>query len=300
MIPIDFFPKFGKILSTITRGDYSAGKKVEEFLDPGKYPPEVVEFSETLNMMTVKLEAREEALKNTIGELEKKNEALNESIKKREFLTSFFTGVLLLIITYIFILSLMQMAPVLNRYSTRIVEFLAVVFGVYIIRRSRMPLRDFGLTLNDWRRSLLDGLLFSIPIIVMLFALKLYLFKNQVKGFDGAFFCYPINRLPTYLYVPISLLQEFLARGIIQTAILISILHKHKNFIAVIMASAIFGSVHANYSFILAFSSLLLSIGWGYLYLKRPTIVGVTLSHYLIGVVAWILGFWDYITGHPF
>jgi hypothetical protein len=251
-------------------------------------------------MMTVKLEAREEALKNTIGELEKKNEALKESIGKREFLSGFFTGILFLIIGYIFVLSLIQQVPFLSRISARMVELSTVLLGIFIIRRSRMPLRNFGLTLKDWKRSLLDGFLFSVPIILILFALKIYLFKTQVEGFDKALIVYPVNSLPTYLYIPISLLQEFLARGIIQTAILIGIVHRHKNFIAVIMASAIFGSVHANYSFLLAFSSMLLSIGWGYIYLKRPTIVGVTFSHYLIGIVAWILGFWDYITGNPF
>lgn len=300
MILNDFFPKLTRLISDITRGDYNAGKKVEEFLDPGKYPPEVTEFTERLNMMTVKLEAREEALKNSIGELEKKNEALKESMEKREFLTGFFTAVLFLIIGYIFIVSLIQLVPFLNRISTRIVELSSVLLGIFIIRRSRMPLSDFGLNLRDWKRSLLDGLLFSVPIILIMFVIKIYLYKNHVKGFDTAFFLYPLNSLPTYLYVPISLLQEFLARGIIQTAILIGIVHKHKNFMAVVMASAIFGSVHANYSFVLAFSTLVLSLGWGYIYLKRPTIVGVSLSHYLIGVVAWILGFWDYITGNPF
>jgi hypothetical protein len=300
MIPHDFFPKLGKLLTAITRGDYSAGRKVEEFLDPEKYPPEVVEFTESLNMMTVKLEAREESLKNTIGELEKKNAALKESIEKREFLSSFFAGVLFLIIGYIFVLSLVQQVPFLNRISARMIELSAVLLGIYIIRRSRMPLRDFGLNLHNWKRSLLDGLLFSFLVIMIMFALKWYLFKNQVKGFDSVFFMYPLNSLPTYLYVPISLLQEFLSKGIIQTAILISIVHRHKNFMAVFIASAIFGSVHANYSFILALTTMLLSIGWGYIYLKRPTIVGISLSHYLIGVAAWMLGFWDYVTGNPF
>jgi len=300
MIPNDFFPKLGKLLSIITRGDYSAGKKVEEFLDPGKYPSEVVEFTESLNLMTIKLEAREESLKNTINELEKKNDALKESIEKREFLSGFFTGVLFLIIGYIFVLSLIQLVPFLNRISSRIIELSAVLLGIFIIRRSRLPLRDFGLNLNDWKRSLLDGFLFSVPVIFIMFALKLYLYKNQVKGFETAFFLYPVNSLPTYLYVPISLVQEFLAKGIIQTAILIGIVHRHKNFMAVVMSSAIFGCVHANYSFVLAISSMLLGIGWGYIYLKRPTIVGVSFSHYLIGVVAWLLGFWDYITGNPF
>lgn len=300
MIPNDFFPKLGKLLTSITRGDYSAGKKVEEFLDPGKYPPEVVEFTENLNLMTVKLEAREEALMNTICELGKKNEALKESIQKREFLSGFFTGVLMLIIAYIFVLSLLQSLPFLDKVSVRMVELSAVLLGIFIIRSSGMPLRDFGLNFKDWKRSLLDGFLFSVLIIFIMLALKLYLFKNQVKGFELAFFTYPVNSLPTYIYMPISLLQEFLARGIIQTAFLIGIVHRYKNFMAVVMSAAIFGAVHANYSFVLAISSMLLSIGWGYIYLKRPTIVGACFSHYLIGLFAWLLGFWDYITGNTF
>jgi membrane protease YdiL (CAAX protease family) len=180
------------------------------------------------------------------------------------------------------------------------VELSAVLLGIFIIRSSGMPLRDFGLNFKDWKRSLLDGFLFSVLIIFIMLALKLYLFKNQVKDFELAFFTYPVNSLPTYIYMPISLLQEFLARGIIQTAFLIGIVHRYKNFMAVVMSAAIFGAVHANYSFVLAISSMLLSIGWGYIYLKRPTIVGACFSHYLIGLFAWLLGFWDYITGNTF
>jgi hypothetical protein len=101
MMITDIFVKLKKAIYAITTGDYSVGKEIEEFLDNEKYPKEVVDFTESLDLMTIKLEAREIALKNTITKLEKTNHCLTKSIKKREFISGFFAGILMLILGYI-------------------------------------------------------------------------------------------------------------------------------------------------------------------------------------------------------
>ncbi len=296
----EIFTRLRKALTAITAGDYSVGKEIEEFLDTDKYPKEVVDFTESLDLMTIKLEAREIALKNTITELENANHCLKKSIKKREFISGFFAGILMLIIAYIFLLTLIQAFPGINSYLARVVELSTVIFGFIVIRKSKLPLARFGLTFKGWQKAIFESLVFSGIIILLMVAVKYYLIVNQVSGFGDELFPIHWMRIETFLYVPISFVQEFIARGIIQSALLISLVHKNKKLFAVLMAAAIFGAVHANYSMELAVFSAVLSLGWGYLFLRTPNIIGPTISHFLIGEFAWLLGYWDYITKNPF
>jgi membrane protease YdiL (CAAX protease family) len=296
----DIFTKLRKTLLLITKGDYSVGKELETFLDAEKYPKEVVEFTETLDLMTIKLEAREIALRNTIKELENTNRCLVKSIKKREFNSGFFAGILLLIIVYIFLFALIQSFPGINSYMSRLIEISTVIFGVIVIRKSKLPLARFGLTTKGWKKSAVESLVFSGIIIMIMIGIKYLLLIKEVPGFGDKIFIINWMRIETFLYVPISFVQEFIARGIIQSALLISIVHKNKKLFAVLIAAGIFGSVHANYSIELALFSTLMSLGWGYLYIRTPNITGPVISHYLIGEFAWLLGYWDYFTKNPF
>ncbi len=300
MMITDVFNKLKKTLVTITSGDYSAGKNIEEFLDENKYPKEVVDFTETLDLMTIKLEAREIALKNTIIELEKTNHCLTKSIKKREFISRFFAGILMLILAYVFILTLIQSFPNFNSYLARVVEASTIIFCVIVIRRSKLPLSKFGFTLKGWKQASLESILFTGVIVLIMVVVKYYLFMNQVPGFSEKMFVGSWISINTFLYIPISFLQEFLARGIIQSALLICLVHKNKRLFAVVMASTIFGAVHANYSMEMALFSAVISLGWGYLFIRTPNIIGPAISHYFIGIFAWLLGFWDYFSNNPF
>jgi membrane protease YdiL (CAAX protease family) len=57
------------------------------------------------------------------------------------------------------------------------------------------------------------------------------------------------------IYLPIVFLQEFLSRGVIQTAIASVLDERNANFWAIITASALFGLVHIQLSVFVAFAS---------------------------------------------
>ena len=103
----------------------------------------------------------------------------------------------------------------------------------------------------------------------------------------------------TLAYLPVAFIQETLIRGIYQTVFYDSSQHPQKYWLVIILASGVFGAVHLNYSLTLAIFSALLSIPWGWLYFRHRTVIGVTLSHWLIGNFAWLIGFWDYINRGP-
>ena len=84
----DYFRKLTQALAAITRGDYRQGAELEKILGEKSYPAEVLSFTEKLNLMTVKLEAREEALNDNIARVRKQNQALEEGIFKLKLLTN--------------------------------------------------------------------------------------------------------------------------------------------------------------------------------------------------------------------
>ncbi|HDR05416.1 MAG TPA: hypothetical protein ENN84_09285 [Candidatus Marinimicrobia bacterium] len=68
----EYFCKLNAVVKKIIRGDYSQGTELDTILNDTRYPAKLLSFTEKLNLMTVKLEAREETLIENIEELQKK------------------------------------------------------------------------------------------------------------------------------------------------------------------------------------------------------------------------------------
>lgn len=290
--------KLKSVLNAITRGNYDVRTEIEEYLDQDKNPEEVVDFAENLNLMTLKLEAREMALKNSIRELEKTNEELLDSIQKREFISGFFASILVLTIVYTVAFSLIMTYPSVNTFIPRITEVFVLILGIITIKKSKLPISTFGLTFKGWKRSLTESLIFTAGIFLLMVLYRIYLNKEAglpaslifpVEGFDKS----------VLLYAPVAFIQELLTRGIIQTAMIIHFVHQRKVLISIFLVACIFGGSHLNYSLTLAVASFFLSFGWGYLFHRTPTVIGVALSHFLLGNIAYYLGFWDFLIQHP-
>jgi hypothetical protein len=294
----DLLVKLKSVLNAITRGNYDVRNEIEEYLDSEKNPVEVVDFAENLNLMTLKLEAREMALKNSIQELEKSNAELLDSIRKREFISGFFASILVLIVVYTLSFSLIITYPSVNTYIPRLTEIFVLILGIITIKKSKLPLSTFGLTFKGWKRSLAESLLFTAGIFGLMVLFRIYL--NLQSGIQ-TMNIFPIRDfdISVILYAPVAFIQEFLTRGIIQTAMIIHFVHKRKVLISIFLMACIFGGSHLNYSLALAVSSFFLSFGWGYMFHRTPTIIGVALSHFLLGNLAYYLGFWDFLIQHP-
>ncbi len=290
--------KLKGVLHAITRGDYDVSRDIEVYLDEQEQPKEVVDFAEQLNFMSLKLEAREMALKKTIDELAITNNDLKQSIRNSEFISVFFAGILVLTVIYTVAFSLILNYPSVNTYIPRLTELAVLILGLMTIRKSRLPLKTFGLTFKGWKKSLFSSLLFTSGVFLLMALYRLYL--NKSLGIS-TYEIFPVKEFDWSLvvYAPVSLIQELLARGIIQTAMIIHLVHRRKVLLSIFLVACIFGGSHLNYSFELAFASFLLSFGWGYMFHRNPTIVGVALSHFLIGNIAYFMGFWDFLIQHP-
>lgn len=287
--------ELGRIISAITYGDYSQGRAIDNVLRGKKLQADDAVFVESLGLMTIKLEANELALKSTINDLNSKNTDLAESIKNRELFSTIFVGLFLSISLYVFLLFLADSLNFKSDYFPRIVELLFFITCFVIVKKSRLPLSFFGFTFHGAMKSIKYMLPSTMAICILLVVTKYVCIQNGVKGLDGALFYDQYFNSLILVYVPVVVMQEFLAKGVIQTIIEHVLAGRHARLWSIITAAALFGLVHIELSVEIALASFLFGIYWGVIYVKSRTLIGVSLSHLLIGNLAYLLGFWNYL-----
>jgi hypothetical protein len=287
--------ELGRVISAITSGDYSQGKKIDKLLRKKDIQEDDAVFVESIGLMTVKLETHDLALKNTIDDLNSKNADLAESIKKRELFSTIFVGLFLSISLYIFVLFVADSLNFKSEYFPRFVELLFFATCFVIVKKSKLPLTFFGVTFHGAMKSIKYMFPSTMAICIMLVMAKYVCIQNGVKGLDGALFYEQYFNSLLLVYVPVVVMQEFLAKGVIQTTIEHVLAGRHAKFWSIITASALFGLVHIELSVGIAIASFLFGLYWGVLYVKSKTLIGVSISHLVIGNLAYLLGFWNYL-----
>ena len=226
--------------------------------------------------------------------LQQRHEQLLVAQKEKDSLGFLMVALLLLLTGYALVNGLLVDLLQLPSESwlmfsfSRTTELLGVVILWQLVRRSSLTLRDMGLTRSNWQRSLLESLLLTVPAALMLLALATYLaqFRDQPTGWDPSRFDYSFV---TYLLV--APLQEWVARGVFQTS-LEKLLGQNKGWLAVLLSSLVFATLHLHLNPILSIVSLVSGLIWGWMFLRHRSLVGVSVSHFLLGNLIALLGLW--------
>ena len=183
--------------------------------------------------------------------------------------------------------------------STTIVSVLIlVVFGVMTFaaaRRSGYPLSFFGLTTDGWRQSLFESVLFSLPILALIVAGKWALITFHPKMHGETIFGFISNLkmagwaviFDIVLYSIFTPIQEFIARGGVQSSFQDFLSGRNRKLIALLIANLMFSMTHLHLSTTFAMLVFVPGLFWGWLYSRRKTLVGVCVSHLLIGLFAY-------------
>ena len=92
---------------------------------------------------------------------------------------------------------------------------------------------------------------------------------------NNSFFVVP--PLVSFLYLPVVLMQELIARGIIQKSLQTQF-HKypHANLRAIILSNILFAVFHTHYTFNFILLSFLSGIIFGFFYIKHENIFSVS------------------------
>jgi CRP-like cAMP-binding protein len=184
--------------------------------------------------------------------------------------------------------------------------FLIFLITIFQVKTSIFPPSYYGLNLRKWGKCILEGVLYTIPILIAGTILKIYLVK-YVPIFQGkSIIAFDLSGpsaftkvlLPPLIYILFTPLQEFIARGALQTCIKFSLSSPNRVFWSIILSNLCFAALHAFLSPLFAAAAFIGGLLWGWLYAQQGSLVGCCVSHALIGgYFLAALGFGEILTG---
>lgn len=143
------------------------------------------------------------------------------------------------------------------------------------------------------RKAMLSGALISLAAAAALIAIKYILLQTGATLFRPGEPFFHFERFTAkelYQYLPCVLVQEFLARSILQEGYIYVFGEKY-GVLAVVVSSFMFGTVHLPYSFVMMAGAALLLGALGLFYQKNRNLIAVTTVHFVVTEAAMILGF---------
>jgi len=245
------------------------------------------------------------------AEAKKPADPVVEEQKLRRNLSRYLIVIVACLCFYTFVLDHLQQLSAAFSSASYITTGILIIFMAalgFLIFSSGYPLREFGLTLHNWRRSLREGILFTIPILIAMLLLKWMVIKfipayHGIPLFDlhGGVMQVALEGTASgnaiwwetlLLYsLVIAPLQEVITRGGLQGALTIFLTGKYRTLAAILITNLMFSTTHLAGPVHIVLLSFFGGLFWGWLFYRHKTVIGAIASHILIGLwFFWFLG----------
>jgi CRP-like cAMP-binding protein len=229
------------------------------------------------------------------------NELTVQALALQLAMGRFLTFVIFLLSLYAYVLSGLSRFAAASGSTTPITLGLSIgliVVSFVMMRRLGYPLAFYGLTTRGWRRAVLEGVVLTIPLCGVVVVLK-WLLMRVAWGVSDAPIFDPFAALnmaasPTAgagtllvmatIYALHAPLQEYLVRGTLQSPLQQFLGGTGGHWSPIIASNLIFSAFHLYISFGFALVTFLPGLFWGWLYARHGTLIGVSVSHILLGL----------------
>ena len=229
--------------------------------------------------------------------------ANQEELKVRVSFGKFFASLVLLITAH-FVIGRLAFRYIQEAGTTTfLTSGLLIVYGIFVfflMKRMHYSWAEYGFTLANWRPCLADALVQSAIFVVLVTLLKWGLLEFRIFDeplFELPFFhryALPFAILIVATYTFFCFVQEVILRGAIQNSLIHFLTGPFTKTRVVLTTTLIAFAAHLDLkSLILPLLVILPNIFWCLLYYKYRSLLGVTVSHIIIGV--WVL----FILGTP-
>lgn len=199
---------------------------------------------------------------------------------------------------------ILQATALSARSTTPLSVAMIIVFAIGIVTAMNLtglPYSRFGITLKDWPKKIVQAILYTLPLMLLFVGIKAYfiymtpnpmglgLFSGFSMGMVNGHFDWIYYLGMITLYSLFSPVQELLARSAMQSTFFYFLPGSElfRKWNAIILSNLIFATAHSHLS--VSFSALTFIPGlfWGWLFHKQRSLIGVCVSHILLGV--WVL-----------
>ncbi len=171
---------------------------------------------------------------------------------------------------------------------TKIVEVMGFIALLFLLRYTHITIRDFGLSPEKIKPTMKRTAIRLAVLLAVFCIVKCVILLVRPDYFpDGApFWDWRQADMRLIQYLITAFVQEFLARGGVQSALDRVFSDGNNKNIGIYLTSLYFMSLHFPYSLPMMIGAGVLSILLGFMYKKDGNIFGVTLFHYCFGKFA--------------
>ena len=162
-----------------------------------------------------------------------------------------------------------------------------------IAKKNCMSRIDLGITIFNLKKNIIEGLLFSFCLCVIMLVIRYltiphgesFINWKSFSSFSGFLFLMYTGTYWIHCY-----LQEFITRGVLQG--LTQRFFKDSHFMfPVFLVSLLFCAAHIRISLFFGVMTFVVSIIFGYIYYRHKNLLGVSIVHYITGMLAMALGY---------
>ena len=169
--------------------------------------------------------------------------------------------------------------------------FVFAIMVVIAMIKTGYPLRFYGLTTQNWQRSLFESLSCTFILMALTVGYKWVLIHSSVAFAHHALFDIKIHHdwwvlLGLLGYLLLVPFQELCVRGALQGSLEKLLVSPYRILWAILLSNLLFSLTHFHVSFGVALAVFIPGLMWGWLYSRHHTLIGVTLSHQIYGVWA--------------
>jgi CRP-like cAMP-binding protein len=236
--------------------------------------------------------------------LRDQGEASFEAAQQRAAMGELIVKVLVMLCGYAILLSaLPQVREHLPGSTTWISLPVIGLFGIAswrFLRNSGKPLASFGLGFRHAFGSLVEAALITPPFLAVLDGVQWVLLRavpalhgqKLIENLDvAATLADPTTRRLLVIYAISSAVQEMIVRCALQASLEDFLVGERRVATAIFTAGVMFSVNHLHMSFLFAALAFLPGLLWGWMFHRRRNLLGVTLSHVVVGgFVFFVLG----------
>ena len=221
-----------------------------------------------------------------------------EHTKVRESMGILIVAITTIMVVYLFMMNLLETLYAKTGAGGVVVLVFISIIVVFAIKRMGYPPAFFGITTRNWKIATVEALLATLFLMGLIVVFKWFLMHFLAKGqyhalfemgdFYDLIYHHPylaiLSILLYFFFVPF---QELTIRGALQGPLQDFLISPHKNLWAILMSNIFFSITHIHLSWQIALAIFIGGLVWGWLYTRHRTLIGVSISHA-------ILGFWAF------
>lgn len=213
--------------------------------------------------------------------------------RQRKEASTVFAVLMICVCVYLFLWSLLRYLNIEppGWVMNLLIEAISVLMFVIILKTTSFSIRDIGLRVTDARKTFVPSLSITAAGTAALVLCKLVLLRVAPGFFpEGApFWDWSVGTAADVFYPATVVLQEFLARGVMQENLNRVFTGKHATVLSIVVSSLVFGVLHIHYGlpFMLGATALLGALG--FMYHRQGNIWGLCIIHYVLGEAATFL-----------